>query len=55
MERTHSWWCISIINTFRRNFEFYADNISYFSAEINNGYDGELEIANIPTSFLKDV
>ncbi|SOC12807.1 phi13 family phage major tail protein [Ureibacillus xyleni] len=35
--------------------EFHADDITYWSAEINNGYDGELEIADLPESFLVDV
>ena len=36
-------------------FEFFADNIAYYSAEVNNGYDGELEIAALPESFAIDV
>lgn len=36
-------------------FEFYADNIVYYSAEANNGYDGDLEIALLPESFATDV
>lgn len=35
--------------------EFFADDISYFNEETNNGYDGELEIANIPDQFRIDV
>ena len=35
--------------------EFYADNTAYWSAEINNGYDGDLSIADLPESFAKDV
>jgi phi13 family phage major tail protein len=35
--------------------EFHADDIVYWSAEINNGYDGDLEIADIPESFATDV
>ena len=34
---------------------FYADNIVYYSASNNNGYSGDLEIADIPESFQKDV
>ena len=34
---------------------FYADNITYYSASNNNGYSGDLEIADIPESFQKDV
>lgn len=36
-------------------FEFYADNIVYYSAEANNGYDGDLEIALLPESFATDI
>lgn len=36
-------------------FEFYADNVAYYSAEVNNGYDGELEIAVLPESFSTDI
>ena len=35
--------------------EFYADDIVYWSTNINNGYDGSLELANIPSSFRKDI
>jgi len=35
--------------------EFYADNILYYSAENNQGYDGGLNIANIPESFSTDI
>lgn len=31
--------------------EFYADDILYYSAATNNGYDGTLTVANIPQSF----
>lgn len=34
---------------------FYADGIVYFKSVSNNGYEGELEIALIPESFLTDV
>lgn len=34
---------------------FYADNIVYYTAVANNGYDGSLELARIPEDFLKDV
>lgn len=34
---------------------FYADDISYFVQNANNGYEGSLEIALIPDSFKKDV
>ena len=30
---------------------FYADNVEYFTAIANNGYDGTLEMALIPDSF----
>lgn len=35
--------------------EFYADDITYYSAEVNNGYDGQLDIADIPEWFYVDV
>lgn len=35
--------------------EFHADDITYWSAEINNGYDGELELADITDEFRVDV
>lgn len=35
--------------------EFYADDILYYSAENNQGYDGTLNIANIPESFSIDI
>ena len=31
---------------------FYADDGLYYSSDKNNGYDGELEAADIPQSFL---
>ena len=34
---------------------FYADNIIYYMNEANNGYEGEIEIANVPNSMLTDV
>lgn len=34
--------------------EFYADNILYYSASNNQGYDGTLTIANIPEQFAID-
>lgn len=35
--------------------EFYADDIKYFAAEANAGYQGDLEIALIPESFRTDI
>lgn len=35
--------------------KFYADNIVYYTSVANNGYEGDLELAIIPESFLKDV
>lgn len=35
--------------------EFYADDILYYSASNNQGYDGTLSIANIPDQFSIDV
>lgn len=34
---------------------FYADGIVYYQSVANNGYSGDLETANFPDSFLKDV
>ena len=34
---------------------FYADNVKYFNSYANNGYSGELEIADIPESFRTDI
>ena len=34
---------------------FYADNIVYYTSIANNGYEGDLELAKIPDSFLTDV
>lgn len=34
--------------------EFYADDMLYYSAQNNQGYDGTLSIANIPEQFLID-
>ena len=33
---------------------FYADNIVYYTSVANNGYEGDLELAKIPDSFLTD-
>lgn len=35
--------------------KFYADNIVYYQTSSNDGYSGDLEIANISDDFLKDV
>ena len=35
--------------------EFYADDGLYFSDNVNNGYDGSLELAMIPDAFRKDI
>ena len=34
---------------------FYADNIDYYTTVSNTGYEGDLELARLPESFLKDV
>ena len=34
---------------------FYADNTAYFVATSNNGYTGELEVANIPDAVLAEM
>lgn len=35
--------------------EFYADNTKYFTHTTNNGYTGELEMANIPDDVLAEM
>lgn len=35
--------------------EFYADDVAYFLAESNQGYEGTLEIALITDDFKKDI
>lgn len=35
--------------------DFYADNTKYFVSVANNGYSGDLEIANIPEEVLKAI
>ncbi len=35
--------------------EFYADDVAYFVAESNQGYEGSLEVALIPETFKKDI
>ena len=35
--------------------KFYADGIVYWQSASNNGYEGDLEIALIPDSFLKEI
>ena len=35
--------------------KFYADNIVYYTSVANNGYEGDLELAKIPESFMTDV
>ncbi|MEF2965035.1 major tail protein [Paenibacillus sp. M1] len=34
---------------------FYADNMTYYVATSNNGYTGELEMANIPDEILSEL
>ena len=36
-------------------YKFYADNIEYFRMAVNNGYEGDLELALIPDSFATDI
>ena len=35
--------------------KFYADGIAYFTASANNGYEGDLEIALVPSWFRTDI
>jgi phi13 family phage major tail protein len=39
------------VNPIGDKAEFYAEDIAYFIEETNNGYDGELSMANIPDEF----
>lgn len=34
---------------------FYADNVKYYNSYANNGYSGDLEIADIPEKFRTDI
>lgn len=34
---------------------FYADNITYWTSNANNGYQGDLELALIPDAFKTDI
>lgn len=36
-------------------YKFYADNIPYYVNAVNNGYEGDLELALIPDDFLTAV
>ena len=35
--------------------KFYADNIIYWAAEANNGYSGNLNIADVPEEFAEEI
>lgn len=35
--------------------DFYADDMLYYTASINDGYEGDLEVALFPDEFKKDV
>ena len=37
------------------NSPFYADDVTYYIAAANSGYQGDLELALIPDSFKKDI
>lgn len=37
------------------NSPFYADDITYYVAAANSGYQGDLELALVPNAFKKDV
>lgn len=34
---------------------FFADNVKFFEAYVNNGYTGDLEMAKIPEQFEKEI
>lgn len=35
--------------------DFFADNINYYTVISNQGYEGTISVANIPTAFRQDV
>lgn len=35
--------------------KFYADNIVYYQTSANNGYEGDLQIANIPEAVMTEI
>ena len=37
------------------DLDFHADDVIYFSDSDNQGYEGDLELALLPKSFLKDI
>lgn len=37
------------------NTPFYADDVVYYVAASNNGYEGDLELALVPDEFKKDI
>lgn len=43
------------LNVRGESSEFYADDIAYFVAAANNGYEGDLEVALIPDEFRIDI
>lgn len=43
------------LNPAGEQFDFYADDSSYYSESTNNGYDGEMELANLTDEFRVDV
>lgn len=43
------------INPNGERSEFFADDIAYYIEETNNGYDGELAIAQLPNAFKTGV
>lgn len=44
-----------VLNPVGDKTEFYADDLEYFGATANQGYEGSLEIALIPDEFRVDV
>ena len=35
--------------------KFYADNIAYYTTETNGGYEGDIELANLPNDFRTEI
>lgn len=36
-------------------YELYADDVLYFAQTVNQGYTGDIEVANLPETFLQDM
>ena len=43
------------LNPVGENSVFYADNITYFRSDSNEGYEGDAEFATLPVDLYKDI